>query len=414
MAGPIFTPDNDRKATGLNPITVQTDIAGRGFSTGEYEARLDAIQAAMAAGGVDIILLTGEHDIRYFSGFFTQFWQSPTRPWFLLVPAGGKPVAIIPQIGAECMGRTWIDDIRTWPSPHSDDDGISLLADAITELAGDTPAIGLMMGRETVLRMPLNDFERLRARLPDAAWRDVTASVQNLRAVKSEAEIAKIRRACHAASRAFAEVPGLLRPGMSTIEAFRTFKIACLDEGADDVAYLVGGAAEGGYGDIISPPTERRLGDGDILILDTGCLWDGYFCDFDRNFAVGQASDEAKAAYEIVWTATEAGLEAVRPGISCADLFHVMNRAMSRDDSAAADHGNVGRLGHGLGMQLTEFPSLTPFDQTILVPGMVLTLEPGFGFAPGRMMVHEENIVVRENGAELLSARAPRTMPVIA
>jgi Xaa-Pro aminopeptidase len=392
---------------------VAADTAARGFSIDEYQSRLQAVQAAMATMGLGIILLTDEHNIRYFSGFFTQFWQSPTRPWFLLVPASGKPVAVIPQIGAECMGRTWIEDIRTWASPHPDDDGVGLLADTITELAGAAPVIGLLQGRETFLRMPLADFERLRAQLAGAAWHDVTASMQRLRAVKSEAEIAKIRRACHAASRAFAEMPAMLRPGMSEIEAFRAFKIACLDEGADDVSYLVGSAGPGGYGDIISPPSARRLTAGDVLILDTGSLWDGYFCDFDRNFAVGRISDEANAAYEIVWAATEAGLEAVRPGMTCADLFHVMHRAMTGGESNVAGDSNVGRLGHGLGMQLTEFPSLTPFDQTVLETGMVLTLEPGFSFATGRMMVHEENIVVRETGAELLSARAPRTMPVI-
>ena len=73
----------------------------------------------------------------------------------------------------------------------------------------------------------------------------------------------------------------------------------------------------------------------------------------------------------------------------------------------------VGRLGHGLGMQLIEFPSITPWDKTVLAPGMVLTLEPGMEFAPGRMMVHEENIVIREHGAELLSLCAPRDIPVI-
>jgi len=62
---------------------------------------------------------------------------------------------------------------------------------------------------------------------------------------------------------------------------------------------------------------------------------------------------------------------------------------------------------------LTEFPSITPWDRTELVPGMVLTLEPGMEFEPGRMMVHEENIVVREDGAELLTVRAAREMPVI-
>ncbi len=268
-------------------MDTKTDTAGRGFSEAEFSSRLDAVQAAMAAEGIAIILLTTEHDIRYFSGFFTPFWESPTRPWFLLVPASGKPVAVIPEIGAQCMGRAWIDDIRTWNSPHPDDDGASLLAETIRQLSGTQPAIGLMKGRETWLRMPLNDYERLHELLPEATWHDVTALVQHLRAVKSEAEVGKIRRACQAASRAFARVPDILRPGMGAISAFRAFRIACLDEGADDVAYLTGGAAPGGYGDIISPPDDRPLTAGDVLVLDTGCRWDGYFCDFDRNFAVG-------------------------------------------------------------------------------------------------------------------------------
>lgn len=385
----------------------------RGFSCEEHTARVKAVQAAMADTGTDILLLTDEHNIRYFSGFFTPFWQSPTRPWFLLVPAGGKPVAVIPEIGAACMAGTWITDIRTWPSPHPGDDGIGLLADTITELASESPAIGLPMGRETSLRMPLSEFELLRTRLAGAEWRDVAPMLKRLRAVKSEAEIAKIRRSCHAASRAFAELPGLVRPGMSEIEVFRAFRIACLDEGADEIAYLSGGAGPGGYGDIISPPSERRLADGDVLILDTGCRWDGYFCDFDRNFAVGSVADDVGDAYRIVWDATEAGLQAVRPGMTCASLFGAMDAVLSAAADPAQVGGTVGRLGHGLGMQLTEYPSLAPFDETVLEVGMVITLEPGYAFAPGRMMVHEENIVVREDGAELLSIRAPRAMPVI-
>jgi len=82
-----------------------------------------------------------------------------------------------------------------------------------------------------------------------------------------------------------------------------------------------------------------------------------------------------------------------------------------RDDGFEA--GNVGRLGHGLGMQLTEWPSHTADDDTVLAPGMVLTIEPGLGIAPGRTMVHEEDIVVREHGAELLTRRAPPELPVI-
>ena len=131
----------------------------------------------------------------------------------------------------------------------------------------------------------------------------------------------------------------------------------------------------------------------------------------DRNFAVGEADEESAKAYEITWQATEAGLAVAKPGITCADLFEAMQEVMA--PHAIASSGDVGRLGHGLGMQLTEFPSHTFWDETVLREGMVLTLEPGYAFAEGKMMVHEENIVIRKEGAELLTKRAARTMPII-
>ena len=82
-------------------------------------------------------------------------------------------------------------------------------------------------------------------------------------------------------------------------------------------------------------------------------------------------------------------------------------------EKAGSIGNNVGRMGHGLGLQLTEPPSNAPGDLTELVPGAVLTVEPGMAYAPGRMIVHEENLVIREDGAELLSRRAPREMPVV-
>jgi len=322
----------------------------RGFPTAEFAARLARAQAMMVAGGVDALLLSSEAEVRYFTGFLTQFWQSPTRPWFVVVPKAAAPIAVIPEIGASCMGRTWVDDIRTWSSPDLEDDGVSLLAETLLEVAGHDGRIGLPMGHETHLRMPLADYDRLRRTLEDMTFSDATAIVRGLRMVKSEAEIAKIYHACQLVSNAFDQAPGLFHLGQSEAEVFRAFKIECLNQGVDDVSYLVGGAGPGGYGDIISPPGPRPLERGDVLILDTGCTFDGYFCDFDRNFGFGAASDAAKRAYEAVYQATEAGLQAARPGVTCADVYQAMQQVMS---AAGALGNSVGRVGHGLGMQLT-------------------------------------------------------------
>lgn len=378
----------------------------RGFPESEFEARLARAQHSMAESSIDALLLTTEPEVRYFSGFLTQFWQSPTRPWFLVVPATGRPVAVIPEIGEPLMSQTWIDDIRTWPSPSPDDEGVSLLADVLSDAA----SLGVLMGPETTLRMPLQDFARLQSILGETALVDATGLVSELRMVKSEAEISKISHICSVASDAFDAVPRLTRAGDSLAGTFRRFKIELLESGADDVPYLVGASAPGGYADVISPPGDRTLEEGDILMMDTGAVFDGYFCDFDRNFAIGRVDDQAKSAYDALYRATEAGLEAVRPGARCDEVYQAM-RAVISDGGHQA--GNVGRFGHGLGMQLTEKPSLTSYDETVLKPGMVLTLEPGIQVGPGRSMVHEENIVVTDDGAELISRRAPAELPVI-
>ena len=382
----------------------------RGFSTAEFEARASRAQSRMNTQGLAGLLVMTEPEVRYFSGFQTLFWQSPTRPWFLFVPADGKPIAIIPEIGAELMKRSWVDDIRTWSAPNPEDDGISLLTDLLAPYAAAGQTIGVMKGHETHLRMPLNDWEKLQASLPGLKIDDATMLVQGLRMVKSDAEIAKLSHICAIGSATFAKVPNFVAEGMPLDQVFREFRREALAQGADDAPYVVGGADQGGYSDVISPPSQRPLTRGDVLMIDTGCTWDGYFCDFDRNWAIGKADDEARRAYDTLWRATEAGLATAKPGATCQDLFKAMATVIAEMDDSG---GDIGRLGHGLGMQLTEQPSHATFDRTELLENMVLTLEPSLSYGNGLMMVHEENIVVTPEGGRLLTTRVAPELPII-
>ena len=377
-------------------------MTARGFERCEYEGRLARAQAMMDAAGLGALLLTTEPEIRYFTGFLTRFWESPSRPWFLIVPASGQPVAVIPSIGAALMAKTWISDIRTWPAPRPEDDGISLLAATLDEVA-DGP-VGIPSGPETFLRMPQADFARFQTKTA-RSLRDDAGITAQLRAVKSDAEIAKIGHACQIAARAFARVPEIAAPGVPLSRVFRGFQALLLDEGADWVPYLAGGAGPLGYADVISPADDTPLARGDVLMLDTGAVWDGYFCDYDRNFAIGAPDPRVSASHARLIEAAQAGLEAARPGALACDV----HRAMA--DICGAGEG-AGRLGHGLGMQLTEGLSLTAQDRTELVPGMVITLEPGIDTADGRILVHEENIVIRPGSAEILSPWAD-VLPVL-
>jgi Xaa-Pro aminopeptidase len=381
----------------------------RGFPVEEYERRTTAAQSMMVEQGLDALLVCTEPEVRYFTGFFTPFWQSPTRPWFVVLPLEGRPMAVIPSIGSTLMRGTWVQDIRTWPAPRPHDDGVSLLAATLQEVAGIEGRVGVPMGHETHLRMPLTDWEGLQAATADIVYVDATNVVRTIRMRKSELEIEKTAHVCGIVSDGFDSVPGLLSAGMTEREAFSAFRIDLLQRGADDVPYLVG-ASGPGFSDIIKQPSDRVIENGDLLMFDTGTVFDGYTSDFDRYFAFGQADDGARRAYETVWDATEAGLAVLRPGVTTSDLWAAMAKVLDTGGSLGND---IGRLGHGLGMQVTEWPSNTRDDDTEITEGMVLTLEPGLTWAPGCMMVHEENVVIRGDGPELLSRRAPRELPVI-
>src|SRR5262249_48901959 len=134
-------------------------------------------------------------------------------------------------------------------------------------------------------------------------------------------------------------------------------------------------------------------------------------CDFDRNYALGKRpSDAARRTHELLYKATDAGIKASLPGKTAADVFNAQAKVLT---DAGIVLGNVGRFGHGLGKVLTEPPSNMPGDHTLLEIGTVLTIEPSAMYGDGRILVHEENIVVTESGGKLLTRRCPREIPIL-
>ena len=381
----------------------------RGFAETEYEDRTRSTQSAMLVSKLDAILLTTEPEIRYFTGFHTQFFESPTRPWFVIVPLSSKPIAVIPGLGLAGMQATWIDDVRTWQSPCPEDDGISLLADTLNALPARFGQLGLALGQESFLRMPVRNSQILAERIA-LSFVDCAQLLLRQRFVKSSAEVEKIRTVCQLTSAEFEALPQHTAMGETERQIGQRMRMNLLARGADSTPFLVAGSGPGGYDNIIMGPTDRRLGEGDVLIIDTGTTFDGYFCDFDRNFAFGHITDDTRKAHATVYQATDAGFSAAHPGATMADVWRAMWKVL---ESGGALGNSIGRMGHGLGMQLTEWPSVKEDDLTVLTPGAVITLEPGMEFAPDRQLVHEENIVITEDGAEYLTRRAPAEMPVI-
>ena len=228
--------------------------------------------------------------------------------------------------------------------------------------------------------------------------------------IKSKEEIYKIKKMISIASNVFDSLPNYIHMGMSEIEICNVFKKNLLNKGADHTLYMSCASGIGGYDQIICDPSDKKLDNGDILIIDTGTTYDGYFCDFDRNYGFGKISFEAEKAYNTVWEATEVGLSKAKPGVTCSEISNSIQSILKKRGLIS---NNIGRVGHGLGLQLTEPPSIMHNDKTALQENMILTIEPCFEYQPGRMLVHEENILITNNGCERLTTRTPKKIPII-
>ena len=381
----------------------------RGFAKEEFEQRLIRAQKIMKSYKLDGLLLTSPQNIRYFTGYDSQFWESPTRPWFVVVPSSGKPIGIVPEIGESEFKKTWLDDIKSWPSPRPDDEGISLVKSTLDDLQKIYGQIGAEFGKEMAIRMPVRDLLKLKEIIKTNIV-DGSDAIWDMRMIKTNNEIERIKFICSIASDAYNSLPAKLAIGDTERAAVNKLKIDILNRGADNVPFMPGISGPGGVSQIVCGPSDRILENGDILFIDTGSTFDGYFCDFDRNFAFGSVSSDVERVNEVLWQATEAGIKAAVPGATTLDVFNAMNKII---EDGGAIGNNVGRLGHGLGLQLTEPPSHRPEEKTIIKENMVLTIEPGIEYEKDKMLVHEENIVIHKDGAELITKRAPREIPII-
>lgn len=383
------------------------------FSRAEFEHRVERARTLMTRHKIDGMLVCSEVNLEYLAGFRTQFaWNTPTRPWYFVLPRVGEATAVIPDHGASSwLVSSWCRTLLTWPSPRPENEGLDLLTGAIGSMQRRYGRFGVELGPESRLGMPVGDLLRLGEMIRPVEMVDCIGVMRALRLVKSAAEVRRIRFICRTACDAFDALPGLIGPRDSERDVMRAFQFEAMKRGVDKTPYVMPRSGPGiPYESALAGPTNRRLRQGDVVFLDQGCKHEGYFCDFNRNFAIGEPGDAVKRANALLYRAMTAGIRAARPGNTAEDVYRAQAKVLEEGATAS----NIGRLGHGLGKNLTEPPSNMPGDRTPLVPGMVLTIEPSLAVGANRMLIREENLVVTESGCRLLSRREPLEMPVIA
>ena len=382
--------------------------AMRLFSRDEYAARLRRARELMERAGLAALFLTSPKNLTYLTGYRTNLFSSTFRPFTALIPLAGEPVLLLPNL-EEGLGRgtCWFEDIRVWGGPKaSAKDPLALAAQVFQEKGVASARVGIERAMGHRLGMTLDQFAELSRLLPNVTWGDSGSILWELRMVKSPAEIAYMRRACEITDKGIAAAVAIAGEGVSEVELQVAMGQTMMREGADTIRSLTVASGPQRY-DMLNPPaSDRRLGRGEMVNFDCGAIFRGYHADLTRGFFVGEASSRQRAFYQAALEIFYDTCEAVRPGAT----FHEVDQAA---EDAIAQRGYrdymLHRTGHSVGTEVHEHPSIGPGEQTILVPGMVLAIEPGiYDFSIGAFRI-EDNVVLPDLGYEFLS-KAPREM----
>lgn len=356
------------------------------FPEAEYQGRYERARKLMAEAGLDALLVSEDNSYRYFTGHLP---PTKNRPTLFVLPMDGAPFIIAATYGsAAAKQMSWVQKILEYEVP--------LKAEDLREALSGAGLDGKIIGTEAHdsffgaagMGVSHGEYQRLREQMSDATFRDASELIWGLRMVKSPLEQECLAKVCEITGRAYKRTFGEARPGMTESQVGQVLIAAMLEEGADlpsqgrpgPCAFLIVDASRP-LGELHAP-TDKPLRPGDLLHIDTGAIYNGYCADFARLATVGPPSEAQNAQWQEVRRRMDDALSVVKAG----------NRL-----------GGISVHWHGVGLDGVEPPFVGNHDDLLMEPGMALALEEIIYSDNGETYHLEENVIVTEEGYELLT-----------
>ena len=352
------------------------------------------IAAALEEEGLDAVLLTGEANRFYASGFFTP---------------GSDAAALVTRKGAffftdarytEAAGRRLeACELREVKAGRGLMEQLRELADAggIRRLGFEDAA------------MSVQSFRRLEKALDACELLPLSGALGRLRQVKDAGELAAMEAAQGIAERALADILQEIRPGVTEKEIAARLQYLMLHYGASDMSFdpIVVSGPNGSLPHGV--PSEKAIQAGEFVTMDFGCVYGGYCSDMTRTVAVGSVTEEMERVYRTVLSAQEAGIAAARAGISGKEVD-----AAARAVIQEAGYGEyfTHSFGHGVGAEIHEAPNASASNEELLPAGAVISAEPGI-YIPGKLGVRIEDVIVITPEGRWNLTKAPKALLVL-
>ena len=367
-------------------------------------SRFDKLNASLRTSDLDAVILNPGPTLTYLSGLHFHLME---RPVVLLFAKDQVPAIVLPELELQKVASLPYK-LQVFAYPEKPSEWDNAFRKAIQAL-GLTRSGGKRIGVEP-RQLRLLEFRHVQAGAPEADYPDASDVLAGLRLRKDKAEVDAMRRAVKIAQDALEATIPSIKIGMTERELSSELVVQLLRHGSEPempFAPIVSGGPNAANPH--ASPSDRKLQAGDMLVVDWGAAYDGYISDLTRTFAVGEVDDEFRKIHKIVQEANAAGRAAGKPGVPCANVDIAARTVIEK-----AGYGEffTHRTGHGIGMEGHEEPYMRGDNMQMLEPGMAFTVEPGI-YLPGRNGVRiEDNVVITETGADVLSD-LPREIRVV-